>query len=161
MSFDEKIIMASRKKSLATKYIKQKAYKRAKKTLSIIKEIVQMNVTEKEQIIMAKPLNISCLSNFALCCWKLEEWVTLDKTCNEILELDVFNYKAFYRKMLANHKIQNYEFVESTIQDYLDENQSKKDSDDMKELIELLKKNTTDYKNHVDKEKQIYKNMFG
>lgn len=158
MTFDEKIMQASKKKDLATKYMKEKAYKRAKKIFTIIKDLLQSNVKEKDEIERAKSLNISCLSNFALCCWKLEEWVAMDTTCDEILAIQVDNYKAFYRKMLANYMLQKYEFVEGTINDYLDEAREK--ASELNELHDLRKKNTADFKKHISKEKEIYKNMF-
>jgi len=84
----------------------------------IIKDLLNLNVPEAKDIERCRGLNIACLSNFALCCWKREEWVALNEVCDEILGYEIGNFKAFYRKMLANYKQQKYEFVEDTTNDF-------------------------------------------
>jgi hypothetical protein len=99
------------------------------------------------------------MSNFALCCWKLEDWVLMEKTCDEILEKDHgINLKAFYRKMYSNFMAQRYEFVEATVGDFLAG--TKLPEEDLRELVSLRLKNGTALNSFRVKEEGMYKGMF-
>lgn len=58
---------------------------------------------------------VSANSNLAACHVKLEKWDKVIKCCDKVLEKDADNAKAYYRRALAHHALNNLDKAQADL----------------------------------------------
>merc|ERR1712166_103884 len=76
---------------------------------------------------VAHELRIACLNNAAMCQVKIEAWDAVISTCSETIEIDSKSVKAWYRRGLANQKLQDWDHAKSDLRTALEIEPKNKD----------------------------------
>lgn len=76
---------------------------------------------------VAHDLRIACLNNAAMCQVKIEAWDAVITTCSETIEIDSKTVKAWYRRGLANQKLQDWDHAKSDLRTALEIEPKNKD----------------------------------
>eukprot|EP01004_Peranema_trichophorum_P003384 NODE_2377_length_1599_cov_137.104336_g2043_i0.p1 GENE.NODE_2377_length_1599_cov_137.104336_g2043_i0~~NODE_2377_length_1599_cov_137.104336_g2043_i0.p1 ORF type:complete len:476 (+),score=123.59 NODE_2377_length_1599_cov_137.104336_g2043_i0:58-1428(+) len=153
----EKIEWARKRKDEGSELFRQAKVKRAqlkyKAGLDYINSDHDLNDAEKED---AKTLKVSLHLNQAACELKLSDWDKVIESCNKVLEIHPKNTKALLRRGKAYLEKDLWLQSKSDLNTVIETEGSAEIPDAKKELAKLLKK----IKEHDDKEKKLFGNMF-
>ncbi|XP_073279860.1 70 kDa peptidyl-prolyl isomerase-like [Primulina huaijiensis] len=155
LSKEEKIPAAGKKKEEGNRWFRAGKYKRAskryEKAVAFIDYESSFSDEEKEQ---AKALKVTCNLNNAACKLKLKEFKEAKNLCDKVLEIDVDNVKALYRRAQANIFLVELELAELDVKKVLELNP---DDRDVKSVYKLWKEKVREYNR---KDAQFYSNIF-
>ncbi|XP_076887371.1 peptidyl-prolyl cis-trans isomerase FKBP62-like [Bidens hawaiensis] len=151
----EKIEAAGKKKEEGNAFFKagkyKKAIKRYEKAAKYIEYDTNFEEDEKKQ---AKALKITCNLNNAACQLKLKEYKQAEKLCTKVLELEITNVKALYRRAQAYINVADLDLAEVDIKKALEIDPNNKD---VKLEYKVLKEKIKEYNK---KDAKFYGNMF-
>ncbi|KDP32575.1 hypothetical protein JCGZ_13125 [Jatropha curcas] len=155
MNTQEKIEAAGKKKEEGNALFKAGKYERAsrryEKAVSFIEYDSSFSDEEKKQ---TKALKITCKLNNAACKLKLKDYKEAVKLCTKVLELDIRNVKALYRRAQAYIQLVDLDLAEMDIKKALEIDP---DNRDVKLEYKILKEKVREYNK---KDAQFYSNIF-
>jgi tetratricopeptide (TPR) repeat protein len=157
MAADEKIWHANRKREIGVKLIQEGQYKKALKVFSNINTYFDIGTHSEEDKARFRQAKLSSLLNSSLCQLKLEKWVELRATVDNILKIDPDNAKALFRKATLLFKLEEYEESKELIKKSLHHAQ---DPEIKAQFQALLAQVQAGYEVYAGKQKKLYSKMF-
>ncbi|KAL8172060.1 hypothetical protein V2J09_023864 [Rumex salicifolius] len=155
MTSQEKIETAEKKKEEGNALFKCGKYQRAGKKYDKASDYVseERSFNDEEQKLI-KPLRVSCWLNGAACSLKMNEFNEVIRLCSKVLDIEIHNIKALYRRAQA--------FIENADLDLaaLDIKKALEVDPDNRE-VKLLQKNLKQRQDESNKrDANLYMNMF-
>ncbi|KAH9413220.1 FK506-binding protein 5 [Dermatophagoides pteronyssinus] len=156
MENSERIEQALLVKTKGTKYFKESKYKLAIKQY---KRVLQLIGTESENFEpelkeKAREILLAGNLNLAMCYLKVENFIEAQKNCDRALEIDPENEKGLFRRGQAFYGQKEYELAKKDFGKLLEIDP--KNSAAKSQMINCINR----IKEHMEKEKMKYKNMF-
>ncbi|KAH6781140.1 FKBP-type peptidyl-prolyl cis-trans isomerase family protein [Perilla frutescens var. hirtella] len=155
MSTQERIEAACRKKEEGTQLFKIGKYNRAAKKYEKAVDYVSQdahNSDDDEKIVT--PLRLSCWSNGAVCCLKLNNFREAIDLCSKILNVESCNVKALYRRAQAYMGVAELLLAELDIKKALEVEPQNRE-------VKIMQKNLKQLQAKSDeRDAKLYKAMF-
>ncbi|XP_071508263.1 peptidyl-prolyl cis-trans isomerase FKBP4-like [Diadema antillarum] len=155
MDVEEKLQQSEIIKAKGTDYFKQGKYKDAikhwKKIINYLETETSAAGEEKEK---SEAMQLAANLNVAMAAIKMEDFVEARNHCNRALELDASNVKGHFRRGQALFGMSEFELAKQDFQKVLDLEPSNKAAKNQLTL------SNHKLKQHHQKEKRIYGNMF-
>eukprot|EP00057_Strongylocentrotus_purpuratus_P017188 XP_011671662.1 PREDICTED: peptidyl-prolyl cis-trans isomerase FKBP4 [Strongylocentrotus purpuratus] len=155
MDIAEKLEQSEVVKAKGTNYFKQGRYQDAiKQWKKIITYLDKETITEEEQKKKSDAMQLAANLNVAMAAIKAEEFLEAVSHCDKAIELDAASVKGYFRRGQAFYHLTEYEKGKVDFLKVLDmepENKAAKNQ---------LTLSNQKLKQHLEKEKKIYGNMF-
>ncbi|EDO43207.1 predicted protein [Nematostella vectensis] len=153
LSNDEKITTALKVKDKGTKFFKDGKYKIACRQYAVVIRVLEGYFDEEEEKAV-DPIKCAGHLNIAACHLKLGNNFKCIKACNKALDIDKENIKALFRRGKALLNLKDYEKSKEDFTQVLELDPKNREAREQLKIVNGM------LKDHHQKEKKLYSNIF-